>query len=67
MMIQNEIFDKTHICSTDLFVCCVGNEQRSSYLLNRLSQSIPLENMLVFTFDSLLKYSKENRLIMEKF
>lgn len=67
MMIQNRIFHKTHIDSRDLFVCCVGNEQRSSYLLNQVSNIIPCENMLIFTFDNLLNYSKENKLIVEKF
>lgn len=67
MMIRNQIFDKKYINSGDLFVCCIGNEQRSSYLLNQISNIIPRKNILVFTFDSLLNCSKENRLIAKEF
>lgn len=60
-------FDIDKVQEQDLFVCSVGYEERSYYLLNKIKSKIPSANILVFSFDELVnKTDKPNRIKEEK-
>ena len=53
---QNIDFDINNISETDIFICAIGYEERSQYLLNRLKDRIKVSNILVFYFEDYEKY-----------
>ena len=64
----NTNFEFSDITSDDIFICSVGYEERSYYLLNIFKEKIPEENMLVFSFDELVsKTNKPTRIKEENF
>ena len=65
------VFDVTfNLCEVnneDLFICSVGYEERSYYLLNQFRSRVLSENILVFSFDELVaKTAKKNRIFDAK-
>ena len=62
------VFDVTfNLCKVkndDLFICSVGYEERSYYLLNQFRSRVLSKNILVFSFDELVaKTKKKNRIL----
>lgn len=57
-------FNFCEIKNEDLFICSVGYEERSYYLLQQFRSRVSSENILVFSFDDLVsKTDKENRIL----
>lgn len=56
--IRNVIFKCEEIKTNDVFICAIGYEERSRFLLDKLQNNVCNENILVFYFDD-LKESKE--------
>lgn len=56
-------FNINNVQDDDVFVCSLGYEERSYYLLNKIRNKIPPANMLVFSFEELVsKTNKPNRI-----
>lgn len=52
----NKVFNVEEVNWSDIFICAVGYEQRSQYLLNQIRDKIDPHNILVFYFDDFKKY-----------
>lgn len=57
-MIRNVVFKEEDVTADDIFICTIGYEERSRYLLTKIETIIRNENILVLYFDD-LKTSKE--------
>lgn len=56
--IRNVNFQQEDVKANDIFICTVGYEERSRYLLNKMRNIVCNDNILVLYFDD-LKESKE--------
>ena len=66
LKICDETFNINNIQNEDIFICSIGYEERSYYLLNEFRTKIPPSNILIFTFESLLSNtSKKDRIKKE--
>lgn len=68
MMLEflDEIFDISNVHEKDVFICSVGYEERSYYLLNKFKDRIPSSNILLFKFEDLVaKTNKSDRIKKE--
>lgn len=63
--IIDEIFDINSINDDDLFICSVGHEERSYFLLEKIRKKIDADNILVFKFDRLI-HKVENKSMYEE-
>lgn len=52
---ENECFSREGIEKSDLFIACVGYEERSFYILDQIT----VKNRLVFTIDDYLQFDKK--------
>lgn len=51
MKVENIDFNIGTICNEDLFICAVGYEKRSFFLLKKFMEKIPKQNILIFCFE----------------
>ncbi len=70
--ISNVLFKQENIKPNDVFICTVGYEERSRYLLNQMKNLISNENILVLFFEDLkgtneiIAYIEEKRALSIK-
>lgn len=62
--IHNAVYDDVIITANDIFVCALGNELRSLYMLKKISKKLPLSNIIVFCFPNII--NKEVRDYLSK-
>lgn len=47
----NENFNVEDIVNTNLFIACIGYEERSFYILDKIIENVKSDNLLIFTID----------------
>lgn len=55
-------FDPNNVEKQDLFICTIGFEDRSTYLLRKLMNKVSSENIRVFCYKNLVDNNKDNNI-----